>query len=84
MYSLTVSLEEILLIDNAFVCLNVAPTVDRIEVIVFVSSSVNDAVPEASVKYASRNQTSLVGVKFLMSILNDAFISANVLPVYEV
>ena len=84
MYSLIVSLPEILPIDMVFVCLNIVPIVDRIEVICFVSSSVNDAVPDASVKYASRNQTSLVGVKFLMSILNDAFISANVLPVYEV
>ena len=53
-------------------------------VIVEVSSAVNVAVPEASVNDASRNQTSLVVVKWPISILNDAFMSAIVLPVYDV
>jgi hypothetical protein len=52
MYVRITSLAAILFSDKELIDCNVLPATDKIPVICFVSSSVNDAVPDASTKYA--------------------------------
>ena len=78
------STEDILFNTIELILLKVLPASVNLLESILVSVSVNVAVPEASVNEASRNQTSLVVDRLPISMLNDAFISDIVLPVYDV